>query len=89
MLTYDMLNTNMGTFKERLNTSVPCDIQLDPITGIDCYYTDGTAVNAVGKIIFRVEGKYYTTYIYPDGNIYGNLDSRARGVLTDFLKGLV
>ena len=91
MLSHKLLVEHQEELKRRLNESAPCQFQVDPISGTDCYYTDGAATRACGKITFCVRGKYYTVYIYPEGDCFGSCDDRVKDVLNGFLtdvKGL-
>jgi len=88
MISYETLKEKEDELFSIINSRIACEVFIDRITGSDKYYTDGAAESSIGKIIFKVSGKYYTVYVFSDKRLLGACDSIVLESLEEFLKKL-
>lgn len=70
MLTRELLEQNLSVLSK---LSAPMACSLHPITGADCFYSDGLASNAMCKLELRQDNYSCSYYIFYDGRIVANV----------------
>ena len=88
MFSYEALKEKEAELSTLINSRIACELFIDKITSTDLYYTDGAVESSIGKISFKVKGKYYTVYIFSDKRLLGACDPIVLEALEGVLKEL-
>lgn len=66
MLTRQLLEQNLSTLSK---LSAPMSCSLLPISGADCFYTDGLAASALCKLELTQGSTTYSYYVFSNGHL--------------------
>jgi hypothetical protein len=66
-------------------TPLGYSIQIEPITALDLYYSDGAAAHSYGKIVFKKSSLEFVVF-FPDMYCYHGISAQVKDLIYAWLK---